>query len=275
MPITITCPECQSSAEAPDEAAGKRVRCQSCNAKFVAEASAMPKSDSAESRPATWQKPRVARDEDEKPDRKQEPRAIPKRPTSDDAERLTRRPTREDEDEERPRPRAERSRPRKRAKRQQDASTRVTLLALGVAVLIVGTAAGFAYFLGAFDSSKGKEGLADVGKPVQAGPQRPEDPIVEEIHLIPVVTLDGFGYLYDFKGGAVTPGVFVEIRSIPGGQSKETPLTFAMVKGMFTYVAASQRGAKQFDVWIAKRFRGQDVRADPVRVSNIIRVNSN
>ena len=271
MPITITCPECQSSAEAPVEAAGKRVRCQSCNAKFVAEAAAMPKSDSAESRPATWLKPRVAREEDEKPDRKLEPRPIPKRPASDDAERLTR----EDEDDERPRPRAERSLPRKRAKRQRPDNTRVTLLALGVAVFIVGTAAGIAYFLGAFDSSKGKEGLADVSKPVQAGPQRPEDPIVEEIHLIPVVTLDGFGYLYDFKGGAVTPGVFVEIRSIPGGQSKETPLTFAMVKGMFTYVAASQRGAKQFDVWIAKRFRGQDVRADPVRVSNIIRVNSN
>ena len=145
---------------------------------------------------------------------------------------------------------------------------------MGVAVFIVGTAAGFAYFLGAFDSSKGNGGLADVGKPIEARPQRPEDPIVEEILLNGLPVQDGFGFTYKFKSGVVIKEKLFEVRLYSDGQRTIDPFKGDMVEGFVAW-HAKKRIVQKFDIWIAKPFPGRDIRADPVRISNIIQVTSN
>ena len=37
MPFPVTCPECDSTQDVPDEVAGKRLRCKTCQAVFRAD----------------------------------------------------------------------------------------------------------------------------------------------------------------------------------------------------------------------------------------------
>jgi hypothetical protein len=68
MPFPVTCPECDSTQNVPDEAAGKKLRCKSCQAVFRAEP---PPESETERAPATRKRSRT---DDEDRSRKSHPR---------------------------------------------------------------------------------------------------------------------------------------------------------------------------------------------------------
>jgi hypothetical protein len=97
MPISVTCNGCQAKLNAPDAAAGKRVKCPKCGGVISIPAAVAPEYEVVEDAspaPAKARKPQMV-DEDEKP------RA--KKPRVEDDEKPRKKAARADDEDERPR----------------------------------------------------------------------------------------------------------------------------------------------------------------------------
>jgi predicted Zn finger-like uncharacterized protein len=93
MPITATCPECDTRVKVPDASAGKKVRCPSCKAIFTAPAA---EEEAVSRRPRAEARAARSRDEDE------DDRRPSRRRDEDEDERPRSRRSRDDDYDDRP-----------------------------------------------------------------------------------------------------------------------------------------------------------------------------
>jgi hypothetical protein len=142
MPVTIACPNCDDRHEAPDDIAGKKVRCKKCGETFRARP---VEEDVGDDRPAgraaksaSKSRPRPAADdagEDERPSRRTGQAARRREeddePDRDAGEDRPRRRSREEDDE------ADEPRPRKKKGKKAKKAGRPVVLVISIGVLIL------------------------------------------------------------------------------------------------------------------------------------------
>ena len=267
MATKLACPECAASLAIPDALVGKTIRCKKCGATFKAE---MP----------------LDSDEDsESLRREREPNnARRSRPIDDEVVRPRRRNDDEEEYEQvganRPRKASSQTRPRGKKKRPSNSGTPLVLTLIVAVVLLVVVGGGMAYLFGAFDSTKEKSTpTANNNSDVKA--TRPgsvvKEEVIEEITIQQITVKNedgggspGFAVTYRWKNGRVPPGIFFEVMSIPGGQTRERPFEHSgLAEGLIQYEQVSNRGRGDFDFWIGKR---RSATLALVRISNVIHI---
>lgn len=169
MPISFACPECDHAIKAPDELAGRRVKCPSCKAavsvpaRAAAKRATPPPAEDEESRPAPSKqaarrepprRPAPPPDADDPDDR---PRRKPPRDDEDDADDGPRRkPVRDDEE----------ARPRRKAKSGNKGLV-IGLCISGGVLVVGGVVLAIILLSGGSDSKKGGGGAAPADPAVK------------------------------------------------------------------------------------------------------------
>jgi hypothetical protein len=168
MPFAIVCPSCDARLQAPDELAGKRVKCKKCGESFV-----VRRAEDEDHRPARPAKaPGVAarprrEDEEDEDDAPRRP-AKAARSRDDDADEDRPRRPRENDNDDEPQPK------KRRKKRKKKVGPPVALfVAIGVgAVVLIGGVAGLIYYLSG--DKKSDTPVAQGGaQPKAPGPKTP------------------------------------------------------------------------------------------------------
>lgn len=151
MSFPVTCPSCENRLQAPDDMAGKRLKCKKCGETFVArrqrpaddEDAPAPRSKATPA-PASKARPKPARDdreddEDEAPRKK--PAKAARRPADDDEDEPDEKPRRrsrdDDEDDDRP-SKARKGKGKGKPEKKSGAGLLAALIAVGAVVLIGG-----------------------------------------------------------------------------------------------------------------------------------------
>ncbi len=171
MPISVACPKCAAKLNAPDSAAGKKVKCPKCAAVVVVPEPlpAQPEFevvDEAEpvqpKKPAT--KPRAVVKAEVEADEDDRPRKKAKAVADEDDER-PRKKRRDDDDDDQ-----DEDRPRKKKKRRQDDEeggvSMTRNIVMGVLLLILLGVAGYVFYDRYKDKKDSSSNSSDEGQPV-------------------------------------------------------------------------------------------------------------
>lgn len=186
----------------------------------------------------------------------------------------------DEDDDERDQPK--RLKAKRKNKKHKKRSILLPLILSGILlVLLGGGGAVTAYFFGAFDSEAPTKGITKQTKAPGNTVTNPQgltpDSVLDELEIGTVQVNDGatdFGLTHKWKGSRILPGKYFIVMSIPGQQPKTMPFEATLVEGFHVY-QGSGRGARKFDLWIAKPFIENDPQKRMNRVSNIIKIELN
>jgi hypothetical protein len=257
MSFPVTCPECDSTQNVPNEAAGKRLRCKSCQAVFRAGNADVD-----------------IVDEGPPPARRERPR--------DDGDRPQSRRPRDEADEPAPRKRG-------RTAGRKKSSLSVVLVAIGGFVVVAGLGIGIAWMAGAFElipqSEDGKGGgtSAGAGGGAGAGGRKlkfgsPPPLTVEQAQVTAVRRTengrDGIDISFRFINGHRRGDEHALVVVFPEGSSTDFLKHASMgdVGQRPIRIAFEPGASSSFEIWIGKLRPDDPLGLAPDRVSNVVRI---
>ena len=295
VPITIKCPECGDKRSVPDEFAGKKVKCKSCDAVFRASAPPPP-AKNCEEDDEIDEKPRAKRrnevDEDEPTERPRSRRRADEDEDADDKPRTRRR----DDDEDEERPRRKKSSDRERAKSKKKKVTPAYILGVMAASLfLIGALAFVGWRAGLFqaktedktqvDDEKEPEYVAPdprigAGRKETTGPDGERVAGVERIKLtidVSETAPNSYKVVLSYQvvsGGGLGANDRVVVKQDSGvAVFKVTPETdnADSRRGTYTFTLTDEARKKFKKLWIAiVPANSQNALKDGIRVSNAV-----